>query len=569
MFKLLPYLRDYRKECVLGPLFKLLEAIFELLLPTLMALMVNDGVNRGDRAYVLRIGALMVGMALLGCASAFICQYFAARASQGFGTVMRRDLFAHISSLSLRQMDAFGSETLTNRLTNDVNTLQQGVAMAIRLLVRAPFICGGAIVMAFFLNARLALILVAAAPIFAVLLYAFTKISTPLYRAYQKGLDHLATVTRENLSGVRVIRAFAMSQKEKARFSASNDGLTDTALRLGRISALLNPLTTLVMNVAVLFVLWMGGQMVGAGTLMKGEIIAFVNYVTYMLLAMVVLSNLIILFTKCAASGRRVFALMAVQPDMEQPPQDAPAEKSADAPAVEFDHVTFGFGGEPALADLTLRVRAGQTLGVIGGTGAGKSTLAALLARFYDAQAGEVRVFGTPVSKLPDAALRRRVVVAPQKTVLFTGTVGENIRLGRPDASDDAVREAARIAQAADFVERLPEGYDAPVERGGANFSGGQRQRLGVARAVLADADILILDDASSALDYSTDARMRAALREARRGKTTVLISQRAAAIRDADLILVLEDGRAVGLGTHEELRQNCKTYRDILATQA
>ena len=568
MFKLLPYLKNYRKECILGPLFKLLEAIFELLLPTLMVLMVNHGVGSRDSGYVWLIGGVMVGMTLLGCASAFTCQYFAARASQGFGTELRRDVFRHICSLSLHQMENFGSETLTNRLTNDVTTLQLGIAMAIRLLVRAPFICGGAIVMALFLNARLALILVAAAPVFALLLVWFTRISTPLYRDYQKGLDHLAAVTRENLSGVRVIRAFAMSRREKKRFDGSNDDLTATALRLGRISALLNPLTTLVMNAAVLFVLWFGGQMVGAGTLEKGEIIAFVNYITSMLLAMVALSNLIILFTKCAASGRRVFRLLAVRPEMEEPAQDA-APRDPDAPAIAFEHVTFGFGGEPALRELTFSVPAGQTLGVIGGTGAGKSTLAALLVRFYDVTQGEVRVFGTPVNQLTDATLRRRVALAPQKTVLFTGSITENIRIGRPQADEQAVHEAARIAQADEFISRMPKTYDAPVERGGQNFSGGQRQRLGVARAVLEDADILILDDASSALDYSTDARMRGALRKARAGRTTVIISQRAAAIRDADTILVLDNGRAVGLGTHEQLKETCETYRDILATQA
>lgn len=568
MFRLLPYLKDYRKECILGPLFKLLEAIFELLLPTLMVLMVNNGVGGRDRGYVWTVGAVMVGMTLLGCASAFICQYFAARASQGFGTALRRDVFGHICSLSLRQMEKFGSETLTNRLTNDVTTLQLGIAMAIRLLVRAPFICGGAIVMALFLNTRLALILVAAAPVFAVLLVWFTRISTPLYRGYQKGLDHLAAVTRENLSGVRVIRAFAMSRREKKRFDASNDDLTATALRLGRISALLNPLTTLVMNAAILLVLWFGGQMVGAGTLEKGEIIAFVNYITSMLLAMVALSNLIILFTKCAASGRRVFRLLAVQPEMDEPAQDA-QPPAGETPAIAFDHVTFGFGGEPALRDLTFDVPAGRTLGVIGGTGAGKSTLAALLARFYDVSQGEVRVFGIPVNQLTDETLRCRVAIAPQKTVLFTGSIAQNIRIGRPEADDNAVRGAVRIAQADEFVARLPKAYGAPVERGGLNFSGGQRQRLGVARAVLEDADILILDDASSALDYSTDARMRAALREARRGRTTVIISQRAAAIRDADVILVLDNGRAVGIGTHAQLKESCATYRDILATQA
>lgn len=568
MWKLARYLKPYRKECILGPLFKLLEAIFELLLPTLMALMVNNGVGRHDRTYVLHIGLLMAGMAVLGCASAFTCQFFAARASQGFGTVLRNDLFKHIASLSMRQLDAFGTETLTNRLTNDVTTLQTGVAMAIRLLVRSPFICIGAIVMALILNWQLALIVICATPVFALLLYVFTKFSTPLYRTYQKGLDHLAVVVRENLAGVRVIRAFAKVPQEKRRFEDSNDSLTATALRLGRISALLNPFTTLVVDAAILLVLWFGGRMVGQGTLMKGEIIAFVNYITYILIAMVALSNLIILFTRCAASGRRVAELFDVQPDMEQTAGPAPVPDE-NAPAVELSHVDFSYGGGKALEDINLRIGRGQTVGIIGGTGSGKSTLVSLIARFYDVTGGEIRLGGVPIQKLPDEALRHLVCIAPQKTVLLTGTIAENIRMGLRDASDEQMKQAAEIAQAAEFVEKMPQGYASHIERGGANVSGGQRQRIGVARAVLADADILILDDASSALDYGTDARMRGALRRARTGRTTILVSQRAAAIRDADAILVLDNGRVAGFGTHETLQTDCPAYRDILATQA
>lgn len=568
MWKLVRYLKPYRRECILGPLCKLLEAIFELLLPTLMALMVNNGVNRHDSAYVWHIGLLMVLMAVCGCASAFTCQYLAARASQGVGTVLRNDVFQHISTLSLRQLDAYGTETLTNRLTNDVNTLQTGVAMAIRLLVRSPFICIGAIVMALILNWKLALIVLLATPLFALLLFAFTKLSTPLYRIYQKGLDYLAVVVRENLAGVRVIRAFAKVPQEKRRYAGANDSLTKTALHLGRISALLNPLTTLVVDVAILLVLWFGGQMVGKGTLLKGDIIAFVNYITYILLAMVALSNLIILFTRCAASGQRVSELLAVQPDLEQPVGPEPV-RDAQAPSLEFDHVGFGYGGGMALDDIDLRIQRGQTVGIIGGTGSGKSTLVSLVARFYDVTKGEIRLDGVPIQQYPDESLRRIVCIAPQKTVLLTGTIAENVRVGRQDATEEQVKKAAQIAQAAEFVEKLPEGYETRVERGGTNFSGGQRQRIGVARAVLADADILILDDASSALDYGTDARMRGALRRERTGRTTIIVSQRAAAIQDADVILVLDNGRMAGIGTHESLQKDCPAYQDILATQA
>lgn len=568
MWKLARYLKPYRRECIFGPLCKLLEAIFELLLPTLMALMVNNGVGRHDSAYIWHIGLLMVVMAVCGCASAFTCQYLAARTSQGFGTVLRNDLFRHISSLSLRQLDTYGTETLTNRLTNDVTTLQVGVAMGIRLLVRSPFICIGAIVMALILNWKLALIVILATPLFALLLYAFTRLSTPLYRAYQKGLDHVAVVVRENLAGVRVIRAFAKVPQEKQRFDDANDNLTAMALRLGRISALLNPLTTLVVNAAILLVLWFGGRMVGQGTLLKGDIIAFVNYITYILIALVALSNLIIVFTRCAASGQRVLELFAVQPDMAQAEGTEPVRDSH-APAVEFDHVGFGYGGGMALEDIHLKIQRGQTVGIIGGTGSGKSTLVSLIARFYEVTKGEIRLDGVPIQQYPDEILRRIVCIAPQKTVLLTGTIAENIRMGRQNATDEQVKQAAQIAQAAEFVEKLPKDYGTRVERGGTNFSGGQRQRIGVARAVLADADILILDDASSALDYGTDSRMRSALRRVRAGRTTIIVSQRAAAIQDADLILVLDNGQMAGIGTHETLQKECPAYRDILATQA
>lgn len=568
MWKLARYLKPYRRECIFGPLCKLLEAIFELLLPTLMALMVNNGVGRHDSAYIWHIGLLMVVMAVCGCASAFTCQYLAARTSQGFGTVLRNDLFRHISSLSLRQLDTYGTETLTNRLTNDVTTLQVGVAMGIRLLVRSPFICIGAIVMALILNWKLALIVILATPLFALLLYAFTRLSTPLYRAYQKGLDHVAVVVRENLAGVRVIRAFAKVPQEKQRFDDANDNLTAMALRLGRISALLNPLTTLVVNAAILLVLWFGGRMVGQGTLLKGDIIAFVNYITYILIALVALSNLIIVFTRCAASGQRVLELFAVQPDMAQAEGTEPVRDSH-APAVEFDHVGFGYGGGMALEDIHLKIQRGQTVGIIGGTGSGKSTLVSLIARFYEVTKGEIRLDGVPIQQYPDEILRRIVCIAPQKTVLLTGTIAENIRMGRQNATDEQVKQAAQIAQAAEFVEKLPKDYGTRVDRGGTNFSGGQRQRIGVARAVLADADILILDDASSALDYGTDSRMRSALRRVRAGRTTIIVSQRAAAIQDADLILVLDNGQMAGIGTHETLQKECPAYRDILATQA
>jgi ATP-binding cassette subfamily B protein len=565
------YLESYKKECILGPLFKLLEAIFELLLPTIMALMINNGVNRHDGAYVLKAGGLMAGMAACGFLSALVCQYFASRASQGFGTVLRNDLFARISALSISQLDGFGTQSLTNRITNDVNTLQVGVAMLIRLVIRAPFICIGAIIMAMMLNLSLSLVLIASMPVFVAIIWFIARKSSPLYRAYQRKLDSIAIIVRENLSGIRVIRAFAKAEGEKRRFDTANDELTDTALVVGRVSALLNPATTLVVNAGILAILWAGSKMVGQGSLMQGQIIAFVNYIMQLLLALIVVSNLVVVFSKASASAGRVSEILETVPDM--PPVTSLSGKArAEAPAIEFEGLGFGYGGGTALHGITLRIERGETAGVIGGTGSGKSTLVHLVARFYDATEGEIRIDGVPIRDIPDRELRAKVGIAPQRAVLFTGTIAENLRLGaagKSDISDAELVAAARIAQADEFIAKLPAGYRTPVERGGANFSGGQRQRLGVARAIVGKPEILLLDDASSALDYSTDAAMRRSLRMARAGQTTVIVSQRAAAIRDADRIIVLDKGLVVGIGSHEELMNDCRTYRDIIASQA
>jgi ATP-binding cassette, subfamily B, multidrug efflux pump len=568
VFKLARYLKPYKKEFILGPLFKLLEAIFELLLPTIMALMINDGVNRHDPSFVFRAGGLMAAMAVLGFLSALVCQYFAARASQGFGTELRNDLFSRIQALSVAQLDAFGTQTLTNRLTNDVNTLQLSVAMLIRLVVRAPFICVGAIVMAMILNLRLSLILIASAPVFVAIIWIIMSRSSPLYRAYQKKLDSISVVVRENLSGVRVIRAFAKTADEKRRFDAANDDLTGTALLVGRVSALMNPLTTVAVNAGILAILWVGGSMVADGTLMQGQIIAFVNYVTQTLLALIVVSNLVIIFTRASASGKRVIEILEAVPDMPNRDGEAP-RFAADSPAIEFENVSFGYGGGTALRGLSLSIGRGETLGIIGGTGAGKSTLVSLAARFYDPTEGEIRIDGVPVRDIPDGALRAKVGLAPQKAVLFTGTIAENIRFGKPGASDEEVAEAAHIAQASEFIGKLPLGYETPMERGGVNFSGGQKQRINLARALVSKPEILLLDDVSSALDYSTDAAMRRALKAARAGLTTIIVSQRAASIRDADRILVLDNGAVAGIGGHDELVRSCAAYRDIIESQA
>ncbi|MBQ4900183.1 ABC transporter ATP-binding protein [Paenibacillus sp. Marseille-P2973] len=572
MFRLAIYLKAYKKESILGPLFKLLEAILELLLPTIVALIVNHGIGNRDTSYVMKMGGLMVIMSLLGFGSSLICQHYAARASQGFGTTLRNKLFKHVSTLSFAELDRFGTPSLINRITNDVNQMQVAVAMLIRLVIRAPFICIGAIIMAMLLDFRLSLVLIAAAPVFAVILYLIITKSAPLYRLYQKKLDKVALVLSENLSGVRVIRAFAKRQAEKKRFREASDDITATAIRVGRVSALLSPVTTLVVNAAIIAVLWVGGIHIHAGTLSSGEIIAFINYATQILLALIVVSNLIILFTKAASSAARINEVLDTTASVTNPehPLNLSQASKPEIPAIVFDHVTFGYNatGEPALKDVSVAIHRGETVGIIGGTGSGKSTFVNLIPRFYDVMSGEIRVDGVNVKDYDLSDLRSKIGVVPQKALLFSGTIADNIRMGAEHASEDQVKRAAAVAQADEFIAKLPDGYGTLVSRGGINLSGGQKQRLTIARAVAANPEILILDDASSALDFATDAALRRSLKEYSLGMTVLLVSQRVSTIRQADHIIVLEDGRIAGIGTHEQLRQDCEAYREICASQ-
>lgn len=572
MFRLAIYLKAYKKESILGPLFKLLEAILELLLPTIVALIVNHGIGNRDTSYVMKMGGLMVIMSLLGFGSSLICQHYAARASQGFGTTLRNKLFKHVSTLSFAELDRFGTPSLINRITNDVNQMQVAVAMLIRLVIRAPFICIGAIIMAMLLDFRLSLVLIAAAPVFAVILYLIITKSAPLYRLYQKKLDKVALVLSENLSGVRVIRAFAKRQAEKKRFREASDDITATAIRVGRVSALLSPVTTLVVNAAIIAVLWVGGIHIHAGTLSSGEIIAFINYATQILLALIVVSNLIILFTKAASSAARINEVLDTTASVTNPehPLNLSQASKPEIPAIVFDHVTFGYNatGDPALKDVSVSILRGETVGIIGGTGSGKSTFVNLIPRFYDVMSGEVRIDGVNVKDYDLSDLRSKIGVVPQKALLFSGTIADNIRMGAEHASEDQVKRAAAVAQADEFIAKLPDGYGTLVSRGGINLSGGQKQRLTIARAVAANPEILILDDASSALDFATDAALRRSLKEYSLGMTVLLVSQRVSTIRQADHIIVLEDGRIAGIGTHEQLRQDCEAYREICASQ-
>lgn len=576
LLKFAVFLKPYKKESILGPLFKLIEAILELLLPTMVALMINHGVGKGDTHYVWQMGLLMLLMTVLGFGSSMVCQFYAARASQGFGTTLRNTMFKHISSFSYADLDKFGTPSLINRITNDVNQLQTAVAMLIRLVIRAPFICIGAIIMSMILDFRLALVLLAATPILALILYLVITKASPLYRQYQKKLDNIALVLSENLTGVRVIRAFAKRGAERVKFNSASDDLTQTAIRVGRISALLSPATLLVVNGAIIAILWVGGIHIQYGSLTQGEIIAFINYITQILLALIVVTNLIILFTKAATSAARIQEVLDTQASISdvaisegQPVKDHTSSQK-NVPVIAFDHVSFGYNqtGQLALSDVTIDIYPGETVGIIGGTGSGKSTFVNLIPRFYDAVEGRVQIEGIDVRQYKLEPLRQKIGIVPQKALLFTGTIADNIRWGHEHATDEEIARAAAIAQADEFIANLPEKYDAPIARGGLNLSGGQKQRLTIARAIVGNPQILILDDSSSALDFATDAALRKSLRENSSSMTVLLVSQRVSSVQHADKIIVFDEGRVVAVGTHEQLMSSSDVYQEINRSQ-
>ncbi len=564
--KLWPYLRPYKWYCIIGPASKLAEAILELYLPLLMARVIDRGLSGGDSGYVLRMGGVMLGIVTFGLCSALVCQYVASITSQGFGTELRGAMFRRVSALSHAELDRFGTPSLINRVTSDVNQLQYAVAMLIRLVIRAPFLCIGGVVMAMTIDWQLSLVILAAIPLLVLLIWLVMKITVPMHQLVQKRLDALSRIVRENLSGIRVIRAFSRTRQEQRRFGDAVEQHTVAAIRVGRLAAILNPATTLIMNAAILCIVWFGGIRVEIGGLTTGEIIAFINYVNQILLALTVVANLVVTFTKAYASGGRVLEILDTVPSIA----DGAGESTvAGAPRVTFEHVDFSYGGgEQALEDISFEIPAGATVGIIGGTGAGKSTLIHLLMRFYDATGGRVLVDGADVRDYPLERLRAKIGLVPQKAELFSGTIADNIRWGAADADDQAVADAARMAQAAEFIESKPDGYQSVVERGGSNLSGGQKQRLTIARALVRRPDILILDDSSSALDYATDAALRKAIRSGTRDMTVFMISQRVSTIRQADIILVLDDGCLAGIGTHDELLAGCEAYREICASQ-
>lgn len=568
MFKLLPYLKNYKKECIIAPIFKLFEAILELILPTIMALVINNGVMKHDTNYVIKMGIFMIGMACLGYCSSLVCQYLASKASQGVGTELRNELFIHMSSLSYAEIDDIGTSSLINRITNDVNQVQTAVAMLLRLVSRAPFICMGAIVMSMILNLKLSLILFCTAPFFAIILYLFMSRTALMYKKYQKRLDGLGSILRENLMGVRVIRAFVKTKDESQRFDKSNDELSSAAIRIGKISALLNPLTSLVMNFAIILLLWTGSVEINAGSMSPGVIITFINYITQILLALLVVSNLIVLFTKASASASRINEVLKMKSSIVEN-SNVLLENSSDK-MIEFKDVTFRYSdsGDAVLQNISFIINKGETVGVIGGTGSGKSTMINLIPRFYDVSQGTVLVDNNDVKNYSIEALRKLISIVPQKIELFTGTIADNLKFGNDNASIGELKKAAEIAQASEFINNLKDGYDTMVERGGANFSGGQKQRLSIARALAKKSDILILDDSSSALDLATDAALRHAISEEFEDLTVIVVSQRASSVKSCDKIILFDDGKIVGFGKHDELARSCGVYREILKSQ-
>lgn len=567
MKRLFRYFDGYRKQLILGPVFKLTEAILELFVPLIMASIIDKGIANGDVHFIIGHGVLLLLLGAVGLGCALTCQYFAAVCAHGFGRSLRRDLYRHVFSLSQEQCGKIGTNSLITRLTNDVTQVQTGVNMFIRLAVRAPFLTIGSIVMAFTINAKIASVFLVSTPLIMLVLYLVTKKSLPQYARIQRGQDTIARLSGENLEGARVIRAFSKQEDEIRDFRRAGDDLAALTVRVGRLSALLNPVTSVIVNLAIAAIVWAGAGTAQTGGIEQGEIIALVNYMTQTLLALIVLANIIVVFTKALAGAKRISTVLETESSMPQPKQDGTEPKGADC--IRFSHVSFRYpdAGEDALEDLDFSVKRGQTLGIIGGTGCGKTTTARLLCRAYDASQGTVLINGVSVRERSAAALHKKIGIVPQTPRLFTGTVRSNLTLGA-DVPDAQLWQALEIAQAADFVREKPGALDEPVREGGKNLSGGQKQRLAIARALAKRPEILILDDASSALDYATDAALRCALREKTQGMTVVMISQRASALKHADRILVLDDGRQCGFGTHEQLLAECSVYREICRSQ-
>ena len=570
MKKLLIYLKAYRKEACLAPIFKMLEAVFELFVPLVIKGIIDYGIAAEDRAYCLRMGLLLLLLAVIGLAMATTAQWFSARAAAGFAAKIKQVLMEHIQKLSYTELDTIGTSTLITRMTSDVNQVQTGTNLVLRLFMRSPFIVFGSMIMAFTIDFKAAMIFVITIPLLSVVVFGIMLSSIPLYKKVQSQLDRVLGITRENLTGVRVIRAFNKEEEEISHFKTENEQFTRLQTFVGKISALMNPLTFVIVNSAILVLVWTGAWRVEGGILTQGAVVALVNYMSQILVELIKLADLIINITKAVACGNRIQKVLEVEPSMENGSKECIEEKRTPANAVDFNHVslTYSGAGAPSLTDIDLHVKTGQTIGIIGGTGSGKTSVVNLIPRFYDATQGNVLVFGKPVKEQDMESLRSQIAVVPQKAVLFAGTIRENMKWGKEDATDEEIMEALTIAQAAEVVQKKKGGLDAFVEQGGKNLSGGQRQRLTIARALVRKPRILILDDSASALDFATDAALRKAIREMKNAPTVFIVSQRTSSIRFADQILVLDDGKSVGVGTHDELLTTCSVYKEIYDSQ-
>ena len=568
MKRILKFLRHHKKESILAPAFKMLEALFDLLMPLLMADIINRGIASGDDGYVLTGCGIMVLLGIIGLVCSITAQYFSAKAAVGACAVVRRSLFERIQALDFSDTDSLGTSTLITRMTSDVNQLQNGLNLLLRLLLRSPFVVFGAMVMAFIVSGKEALVFVAVIPVLSVIVFGIMLKTIPRYKTVQTKLDSITQSARENLTGVRVVRAFGREEEETREFEAKNSSLRSSQLNVGGISALLNPLTFVVINVGIIAILKLGGFEVNTGTLKVGSVIALVNYMSQILLELIKLANLIIQITKAMACAQRIDSVLEMKPSMSF--GELSADDADSDIAVEFDHVslTYTGSGEASLSDISFTAKKGQTIGIIGGTGSGKTSVVNLIPRFYDATSGTVRLFGRDIKEYDKQSIRRTVSTVMQKTLLFSGTIRSNLLWGNANATDEELWAALETAQAAEIVRSKPQGLDEPVEQGGRNFSGGQKQRLSIARSLVANPDILILDDSASALDYATDAALRAAIASLKNELTVFIVSQRANSLIHADLILVLDEGILVGKGTHEQLLATCDVYRDIYDSQ-
>lgn len=569
MKKLIVYFKDYKKESILAPLFKLLEASFELMIPLVVAAMIDRGIGQGNLGYVYKMGALMVALGVIGLIAAIVAQYFSAKAAVGVAAAIRQALFGHIQRLSYTEVDTVGTSTMITRLTSDVNQVQSGINMTLRLLLRSPFVVFGAMAMAFTVDTSAALVFVGVIPLLAIVVFGIMWITMPMYQRVQKRLDAVLSLTRENLTGMRVIRAFHKEKQEIQKFKKENKALTETQLLVGRVSSLMNPITYIIINLGLVLLIYVGAVRVDVGDLTQGQVVALVNYISQILVELIKLANLIILITKALSCAKRISNVMDLESSLPNGETEMVSEDD-EMPILEFENVGFSYAGasEESLSKIDFSIWKGETVGIIGGTGSGKTTLANLIPRFYDATDGEVRFHGKAIGSYDIETVRRRIGVVPQKAVLFKGTIKSNLLWGNEHADVKVLEEALEAAQAKEFVDKLDAYLDAEVAQGGKNFSGGQRQRLTIARALVRKPEILILDDSTSALDYLTDKKLRMELKKRKSDMTTIIVSQRTSSIQFADKIVVLEDGKIVGLGTHEELLEFCQVYQEIYDSQ-